>query len=199
MNTPEPSPQPPHIQPALPMRWLGALCRVHLIGAAHLPHDGTILAVRNSHLALFRAIYSQILTQRQGFLVLPDESDPQWQSAVGLLQSGRDALLAVGASSEGEPPLLAGLRLARIAERPILPVGIGAAPVIGPRRTGGQVHPLPGARVVVVLEAPFQVPQQPAEIPTTWGATILHLLQQAEGRAQDILATWRRQGKAPTP
>lgn len=199
MNAPESPPQPPHIQPALPMRWLGALCRVHLIGAARLPRDGAILTVRNSHMALFRAVYSQIFTQRQGCLVPPDENDPHWQVAANLLRSGRDALLAVGDGSGERHPLLAGLRLARTAERLILPVGISAVPVIGPRRTGGQVHPLPGARVVVVFEAPFQVPRQPAEIPEAWGATILHLLQQAEGQAQDVLATWRRQGKAPTP
>ncbi len=191
--------QPPPVQPALLLRWLGALCRVHLIGAAHLPQEGVIFVMRRSHAALFRTIYNQILTQRQGFLILAPESDAQWQAGLVHLQDGRDVLLPLSTGDEGERQLLAGFQLARAAGRQLWPVGISAAPVIGPRRTGGHVHPLPGARVVVVFDTPFEVPQQPEEIPAAWSAAILHQLQQAEGQARDILATWRRQGKTPAP
>lgn len=187
------------IQPALPLRWLGALCRVYLVGAAHLPQEGVILVVRHSYMALFRAVYSQILAQRQGFLMPSDKDNLEEWTHPNHLQSGRDVLLVLGTGAEEEHRLRAGLQLARAAGRQLLPVGISAAPVIGPHRTGGQTHPLPGARVVVIFDTPFEVPQQPAEIPATWGAAILHQLQQAEGRARDILATWRRQGKTPVP
>jgi hypothetical protein len=75
----------------------------------------------------------------------------------------------------------------------VIPIGIGCGACLPFLRS---TIALPLTRIVAIIDAPFDVPEQPQEIPGAWGDTIIRLLKQADGRAQDSLATWRKTGRA---
>lgn len=179
------------------MRLLGALCRVYLTGNEQLPAGGTVLAVRRSHAEIFKAVYGQALTERRGFVVPTGKTEGAALAAAGQIRAGRDALVVLSGESTSDPRLADALHLARTATCGIFPVGISTAPVLRPGRRQTPARPLPGARIVVVFEAPFEVPLQPERIPEAWGSAILNLLDRASGRAAEIEATWRKQGRRP--
>ncbi len=187
--------QPESIRPALPMRWLGTTLRVHLVGGGLLPADGAVIAAQRADLPALRAVFERCFPGRQGVVEQAGSTLADRQAHIDRLQAGLDVLVPVEADSTGARHAIAcAIQLARAAGKSISPVGVH----VGTGLTAGvSVLPLPWARGVIVVEAPFRVPEQPEQVPDAWTAAILHLLNRASGLARDYLATWQHTGRRP--
>lgn len=172
------------------LRWLCNLAGIELIGTEPPGNPGAILLVRDSHAAIFHAIYTHHLSKRRGLFIPSRQDDENSHDDVTYLKNRYDALIAIptddgnGSTNAGEA-----LRLARAADALIFPIGIGITPQImlpGKSRT---VLPLPGARVAVVIEAPFKTAEHPEQIPTSWHTAMLDLLERANAQARQHLSS----------
>lgn len=93
------------------------------------------------------------------------------------------------ALAEDASPDAPGSALAHIRQEGgvVLPIGAAARPVI---RIGGRAWPLPGARLVVVVDPPVHLPAGSGSALADWQRTLIALLRRADGLAADRLATW---------
>ncbi len=184
------------IRPGIAARWLAATARVHIVGDEQLPAQGTIIVVRQNQTALFGMVYSLRLPKRQGFVYPETAIEDVWQASADRLSSGQDGIVSLAAEANtAHLKLIEVFRLARATACPIFPVGIGVA---HSREPDAPVRLRPGARAVMVFEAPFHVPRQPDHIPEAWGKAVIHLMEKANGQAQDLLATWKHRGRLPS-
>lgn len=159
------------------LRWIGSTAQVRILAASPLPDQGAILVVRRCQIRLLHAAYRNCFPERH-----------------------RRAVDQAAALEEPlpEPGLRGAIELARAVGAPLVPVGLSASPMVTtPGRRGAHI-PLPRSHIVAVFEAPFQLPDRPEQIPDTWLHAILHLLDTANGRARDELATWKRRGFSDT-
>ena len=187
--------QPENIRPAPPIRWLGTTLRVHLVGGGLLPADGAVIAAQRADLPALRAVFERCFPGRQGVVEQAGSTLADRQAHIDRLRAGLDVLVPVEADGAGaRRAVVCAIQLARAAGKSISPVGVHVGAVL---MAGVSVLPFPWARGVIVVEAPFQVPEQPEQVPETWTAAILHLLNRANGLARDCLATWQRTGRHP--
>lgn len=176
-----------------PLRWFAGSLRVHLVNAAQIPGEGAVFAVQRPYDGVAHAVYERHLPGRAVMVHL---------DAAGLagvarpeLDEGLDVLVPLDADpAQSRQQILDTLALARAASRPVFPVGLAVGSTV---KLGADALPLPGARVVMIVEAPFHVPARPARIPSDWADAFARLLKQAGGRARDILATWKHTGQPP--
>ncbi|HQE19836.1 MAG TPA: hypothetical protein PK607_15160 [Aggregatilineales bacterium] len=176
-----------------PLRWLAGSLRVHLLNADQLPKGGAVFAVQRPYDGIAHAVYERHLPGRAGLLRL-DAAPLAGFTSPGL-EEGMDVLIPLDAEpGRARQQLTDILSLARSTARPIFPLGVAAGPTLA---LGGDSLPLPRARVVMIIEAPFHVPGQPQRIPSDWPDALARLLKQANGRARDILATWKHTGQPP--
>ncbi|SRR5690554_3881974 len=176
-----------------PLRWLAGSLRVHLLNAGQLPESGVVFAAQRPYDGIVHAVYERYLPGRAGLLRL-DAAPLAGFTSPGL-EEGMDVLIPLDAEpGRARQQLTDILSLARSTARPIFPLGVAAGPTLA---LGGDSLPLPRARVVMIIEAPFHVPGQPQRIPSDWPDALARLLKQANGRARDILATWKHTGQPP--
>ena len=165
-------------------------------------------------MAVFEGLYAEHLPDRDGIIIAPGTGDqgPDNLSTDLLTFSGAcdpdgktfryygemdepmlDVLVPIASDPrEANIDVQEALHLAQQTNRAVIPAGIGCGTCWPFLRSD---IPLPLTRIVAVIEAPFDVPEQPQEIPEAWTSTIIRLLKQADGRALDQLATWRKSGR----
>lgn len=186
MQTSETFSVPRSLQPPIVMRWLCKLASVDVTGADQLGAPGAILLVGESHAALFRAIFARSLSERRGLFIPSGQGDEPRRDYVAYLKNKYDALIAIPADdSESTADARDALHLARAADALIYPIGVSIAPQVtltGKRHTS---LPLPGARIAVVIEAPFKTAEHPEQIPSSWHKAIIALLERANEQARD--------------
>ena len=190
------SQQPAILSPTLFTRLSMGLARVQMIYRQDLRDEGIVLVVQDRYISLFEGLYDQNMEPRQG-VILPSGTGKMAVSAtIDAIQGTRDLDVLVPISDlhdEAEIDIREALELAQKTGREVVPVGIACGACWPLLR---HAVPLPGARTIAQFEAPFLVPEQPADIPSTWVETILRLLKAADGRAKDRLATWRKHGNS---
>lgn len=167
--------QPPYAQhaarPPAALRWLAGTMRVHLLGMEGLTTPGAVLVAPRPYDVIARATLAARLDD--AVLIAVDSRGPEVRRQIA-----------------------EAIRLARAAGGKVYPVGIAVQAAF---TVGRGAVPLPWARAVLIVEAPFQVPAQPEHIPDVWTDAVERLLKQSTGRASDILATWKHTGHAPEP
>jgi hypothetical protein len=185
MQTPETFSVPRSLQPPVIPLWLSNLAKIELAGTEQLGEPGTILLLRDSHIPLFRAIYALHLSKRQGLFM------PSWheddRDYIAYLGNKYDALVAIASDTEAEAVTHNTLSLARAADALIFPIGISITPQVALPGQTRTTLPLPGARVSVVIEAPFKTAEHPEQIPSSWHKAVISLLERANAQAQDVL------------
>lgn len=185
---PAPISSPPFVLLAL------RLGRVHLEQRQPLPQTGSIFVAREPLATLFESLYTDLLS-REGVVFAPGTGDRGHEITLAAVHSQpqQDVLVPIAADArESTIDVREALLLAQVTRRVVVPVGISCGARWPLSRS---CLPLPLSRIVAAIESPFEVPRQPEQIPEPWIDTILRLLKQAEGRAQDHLATWRRSGR----
>jgi lysophospholipid acyltransferase (LPLAT)-like uncharacterized protein len=184
---------PRSLQPPIVWLWLCKLARIELSGTGQLGDSGVILLVKESCAALFRAIYTHCLADRQGLFMPTWHGEETRRDYAAYLKNKYDALIVIPADdAEGRARVRDALRLARTAGVLIFPAGIGVAPqVVLPGETRTAL-PLPGARVKLVIEAPFKTAEHPEQIPASWHRAVVNLLERADEQAHHVL------GQSPT-
>src|SRR5690606_11017882 len=128
--------------------------------------------VQRPYDGIAHAVYERHLPGRAGLLrldaaTLADFTPPG-------LEEGMDVLVPLDAGpGRARQQLTATLSLARITARPIFPLAVAAAPA---RALVGDSLPLPRARFVVIVEAPFYGPGKPQRTPPDWPDALARLL-----------------------
>lgn len=163
------SPATPDVSPRSLPHWLAGSLQLYLRGTAQI-EPGAVLVIHSPYARLVRAI----LTVDQPDSVIAVDADP----------------------TQARSQLAAAIRRASESGGVIVPVGAAASSTV---TLGGEAIPLPWSKAVLIVEAPFQVPGQTAQIPDSWTDAVERLLTQAAGRARDILATWKHTGQSPEP
>lgn len=111
--------------------------------------------------------------------------------------SGTEDLTVLGlAANPSSQPSELSLAPIRQSGSVILPMGAAAWPAV---RLGKRIWPLPGARLVLVIDPPVHIPAGSGSTLSDWQRTLTTLLRRADGLAADHLATWignrtRREG-----
>lgn len=142
-----------------------------------------------------RVVYGTLFAGRQGIVVAGECSAAEHRANADRLQAGLDVLMPAELGNEqAQRDLLRAIELARAAARSVLPVAVSASALVG---FAGQAIPLPWAQVVVIVDAPFRVPDHPETIPDAWPTAIRYMLERAGGQAREALATWRHSGQRP--
>lgn len=188
------SQQPATLSPHLLTRLIMGLTRIQMIYRQDLRDEGIVLVVQDRYITLFEGLYSLLLEQRRGVILPSGTGKMAVAATVDLIEGtrGLDVLVPISdIPDEAEIDIREALELAQKTGREVVPVGIACGTCWPFLRHD---VPLPGARTIAQFEAPFVVPEQPADIPSTWVETILRLLKAADGRAKDRLATWRKYG-----
>lgn len=183
---------PRSLHPPIMMTWLCSLARAGVNGTDQLCDRGAILLVSESHAVLFRAVYAQHLSERRGLFMPSWQGDETRRDYAAYLRNRYDALITIPTDErEGRASARDALRLARTADALIYPIGVGVDPQValpGERRA---IIPLPGARVMVVIEAPFKTAEHPEQIPPSWHKAVIALLERANEQAQNGLPAAR--------
>ena len=170
-------------------------CHAHVDVRQALPSTGSILVVRERFMAVFEGLYAEHLPDRDGIIIAPGTGDQGHTVTLAALDPHPllDVLVPIASDPrEANIDVQEALHLAQQTNRVVIPAGIGCGTCWPFLRSD---IPLPLTRIVAVIEAPFDVPEQPQEIPEAWTSMIIRLLKQADGRALDQLATWRKSGR----
>jgi hypothetical protein len=150
------------------LNWFSSSWQAEIIGQQNLSTSRAILLVRRSQLRLMESLADRIF---------PLSSETNRVLIVGV--TGNQAQLTES--------LLEVLELARREHRVIIPAAASASPAIRLPLIDEKLLPLPNARVILCIEAPFQIPDHPLDIPPTWLSAIEHLLDSAGTCARDML------------
>lgn len=172
--------------PAL-LRWLAGTLRIHLAGAEQLTSRGAVFVMPQREAPAGLALLTRSAERASVVRI-----DSTGATSAAHLDAATDALITVGEDA-GEA-LRAAIELARQTERTLFPLGVAVHPAVGP---GSGAIPLPWGRAVMVVETPFQAPPHPEHVPQAWVEAVERQIRRADGRARDILATWRRSGQLP--
>ncbi len=162
-----------HPQPGLLLRWLAGTVAVEVIGAEHIPSDRSVLVLHREQRYLLGAAYRRVFGQRTGL---------RENSAITIPtnEGSRHSIMTRA------------VLLARANGAVVLPLSFQVTTGIAVPGIDAKI-PLPGSRIFAVMEAPFEIPPHPAEVPTAWIQAIDYLIERASGRAADALATWKHQ------
>jgi hypothetical protein len=168
--------------------WLCQLARIELAGVEQITPPGAILLIKESHAVLFRAIYARSLADRRGLFIPTWQDEETHGDYAAYIKNKYDALTVLPFDdAESRARVRDTLRLARTADALIFPVGIGVAPQVVLPGEAHTVLPLPGARVTLVLEAPFKTAEHPEQIPASWHRAVINLLERANEQAVGAL------------
>ncbi len=177
-------------KPTALQRWVASTARVHAAGLDQIPLQDVILAVPTLYARVVLVMYRQLVPERSICQAISPD-------ALHRVESGSDVLVAIAGGERRDAAVSEALRLARRLGRAVVPVGMSAGPGARPVALGGSALLLPHSRVVVVIEAPFEVPPQPERIPDAWVGAIGGMLDRAAGQSRDVLATWQMHGHLP--
>lgn len=180
---------PRSLRPPVVMTWLCKLARTNVTGTDQLARPGMILLISERYAALFRAVYASYLGERRGLFMPSRDEDRTRRDYSAYLKNEYDALIVIPADeAEGKASVRDALRLARTAEALIYPIGVSVAPQVALPGEKQTVLPLPGARIAVVIEAPFKTAEHPDQIPPSWHKAVIALLERANAQAQHSLS-----------
>jgi hypothetical protein len=149
-----------------PLKLFSSTWHVQIIGSPNLSGAGSMLLVSTDQVRIMEAL----------------------RGMPPLIESGLRNCVIVGVP-DGEHQRTTAVRdlmeVARREHRLIIPAAAKASHIVSLPPLIKNVIPLPRARIVICVEAPFEIPELPAEIPSAWINAVNHLLKIASGRAQD--------------
>jgi len=187
--------QPAAIAPTAFSRLLVRVARAQIVYQQNLSsRTGVVLAVRDHFVPVFESLYLLEMPDRAGVIFAPGTGEMGHSVTLSAVEhrSELDVLVPIANDpAEAAIDVRQALRLAQQTRRSVVPLGIACGACLPLLRSA---MPAPLARMVVMVDAPFEVPEFPQEVPAAWAETIIRLLQRADGRARDYLATWRRSG-----
>jgi hypothetical protein len=151
---------------ASPLRWFSSTWQVQLIGSQNLSGADSLVIVSAGQGPLLETL-REMQPLRESYLrnyliVEVHDSEPHRSTAIRSIMD-----------------------VARRENRVIIPAAAKARPTLSLPLLAKNRFPLPRALVVVCVEAPFEIPDHPAEIPSAWINAVDYLLKVAAGRALD--------------
>lgn len=181
----------PRTSPGPALRWLGSTLHAHVIGLAQVPEAGAVLVTQRAHAGIAHVVLARELgAQRAVSELAADEA-----AGVESREAGACLLVSIAVEAEAaRDQLVSAIQLATRLNTVLLPLGVAAGAAV---TVSGVALPLPWSRAVVLVDAPFQAPPQREAIPLSWAEVTLRLLERADGRARDALATWKHTGRSP--
>jgi hypothetical protein len=142
---------------ANPLRWFSSTWHVQIVGSQNLSRAHSMLLVSRDQLQLMEAL----------------------RGMPPLIGSGLRNCVIVGVPDGEHHRSTAVRELIEVARREnclIIPAAAKASPILSLPPLIKNVIPLPRARIVIWVEAPFEIPEHPLEIPTAWINAVYHLL-----------------------
>jgi hypothetical protein len=152
--------------PSTLLNWLVSSAQAHWIDQGNLPASDSVIVVDAANLGIASALCQSL-----------------WSNGT------HSTFVSIPSDGKNSDAIRLAIETARQRQAPLVPMAISLKPKLA---FAGSSFPLPRAHVVACVEIPFQVPDQPTEIPSAWITAIADLLKRAHGRSADSLATLLR-------